>query len=721
MAFLRLFRAGAPRGEIPLLTSEESGQGTSTAPTAVVWHGPGSAPYVRGYTLGGGLVYVGRGAAPEDGCAIDPSLPAGEIGAPEHDDPARHPSYAGMSPAARLNYLRWLAAGKCDPYTDPANVALYVTGLERRIILDRADAGELRFLAAELARLRHAYRDNGSPERRCAALEEAIELIGLVRGEGELVPCEPDLNLLQGAMPLRLRATLAVAAAESHQMAFGLAAAGLLALPGEVAPELAFVERHPRPLVLERLGALFGETFPNGFRLTRRDAPRLALPYGNGPEGTAVDLAEFADECSLPEPCACDWEPMLRIACKVRDELEGVPSMRSEAAPKPAVRAKAPPEKTGTTSTSNPQRWLDSLPRPVAAVSPADLLRHVLGHAARTWNAEAHGAVAAALAAAGRGIEPDPADGGASLDFYTEVLVLSGPGCLAPRSASFHAAIRGAALFAEVAIAGGHRQGEIEAAWLVSATRAFALPPVDALRLAARMKRRRGREVRDVEATRLAGEVEIGRRELVGRLAAEAATAGGPADARQLVLLERLYDLLGVSKRGLYSIVQRGSAAAAVPATEPVTVAPGEPVATYSIPLPARAVPKPKRIRKSKLDPEKARKVRKDTEKVALILEDVFGAEDAASPPVAPEIRSAFQGLDPAHAGLLAKLLERGSWGRRGFGEAAKAAGLMPDGALEALNEWAYEKFDEAIVEDGDPIVVQPTIAERMGEVTDAS
>ncbi len=721
MAFLRLFRAGGPDGQVQSLTSEESGQATLTAPGAVAWHGPGSAPFVRGYTLGGGLVYVGRGVASEDGCAIDPSLPVGDIGAPEHDDPARRPSYAGMSPAARLNYLRWLAAGKCDPYTDPANVALYVAGLERRIILERADPGELRFLAAELGRLRHTYHGKASLERSCAALEQAIELIGLIRGDRELGPWEPDLTLPQGTMPLRLKAALAVAAAESHQMAFGLAAAGLLAFPGEGEPELAFVERHPRPLVLERLGALFRETFPHGFRLNRRDAPRLALPYGNGPEGTAIDLAEFADECSLPEPCACDWEPMIRIACKVRDELEGVPLMGSEAAPKPAVRAKALPERTGTTSAADPQRWLDSLPRPVAAVSPADLLRRVLGLAARTWDAEAHQAVTAVLVNAGRGIEPDPADGDTTLDSETEILVLSGPGCLAPRCESFHAAIRAAALFAEVAAAGGRREKEIEAAWLVSATKAFGLPPAEALRLAARMNRFRGREVRDVEATRLAGEVEIGRRELVGRLAAEAATAGGPADARQLVLLERLYDLLGVSKRGLYSIVQRGSAAAAVPATEPVTVAPGEPVATYSIPLPARAVPKPKRIRKSKLDPEKARKVRKDTEKVALILEDVFGAEDAASPPAAPEIRSAFQGLDPAHAGLLAKLLERGSWDRRGFGEAAKAAGLMPDGALEALNEWAYEKFDAAIVEDGDPIVVQPTIAERMGEVTDAS
>jgi hypothetical protein len=345
----------------------------------------------------------------------------------------------------------------------------------------------------------------------------------------------------------------------------------------------------------------------------------------------------------------------------------------------------------------------------------------MLGLGVRTWDAEAHRDVAAALAAAGRGIEPDPADGDATLSPDIEVIVLSGDGCLAPRSAFFRTAVIAAALFAEIAAVGGRREKDIEAGWLVSATKAFALPPVDALRLAARMHRLRGQEIRNVEAIRLAGEVEIGRRELVGRLAAEAATIGGPADARQLALLERMYDLLGISKRGLYSIVQRGSAAAAVPAADPVPVARGEPAATYSIPRPAKAAPKPTRVRKSKVDREKAGKVRKDTEKVKSILDGVFGADDGPSSPVVPEIKSAFPGLNTAHADLLVGLLERGSWDRRGFAEAAKAAGLMPDGVLEALNEWAYERFGDAIVEDGDPIVVQPTTAERMGESTDAS
>ena len=30
----------------------------------------------------------------------------------------------------------------------------------------------------------------------------------------------------------------------------------------------------------------------------------------------------------------------------------------------------------------------------------------------------------------------------------------------------------------------------------------------------------------------------------------------------------------------------------------------------------------------------------------------------------------------------------------------------MPDGALEAINEWSYDKFDEELIEDGDPLII---------------
>jgi hypothetical protein len=30
----------------------------------------------------------------------------------------------------------------------------------------------------------------------------------------------------------------------------------------------------------------------------------------------------------------------------------------------------------------------------------------------------------------------------------------------------------------------------------------------------------------------------------------------------------------------------------------------------------------------------------------------------------------------------------------------------MPDGVIETINEWAYEKFDEPLIEEGDPLII---------------
>ena len=37
--------------------------------------------------------------------------------------------------------------------------------------------------------------------------------------------------------------------------------------------------------------------------------------------------------------------------------------------------------------------------------------------------------------------------------------------------------------------------------------------------------------------------------------------------------------------------------------------------------------------------------------------------------------------------------------------------GLLPDGALETINEWAFNTYDEALLEEYDGIEVSPEVA----------
>jgi hypothetical protein len=45
----------------------------------------------------------------------------------------------------------------------------------------------------------------------------------------------------------------------------------------------------------------------------------------------------------------------------------------------------------------------------------------------------------------------------------------------------------------------------------------------------------------------------------------------------------------------------------------------------------------------------------------------------------------------------------------------------MPDGALEAINEWAFEQFDEPLIEDDEPLTLNVSLLSRMTGRADAA
>jgi hypothetical protein len=62
--------------------------------------------------------------------------------------------------------------------------------------------------------------------------------------------------------------------------------------------------------------------------------------------------------------------------------------------------------------------------------------------------------------------------------------------------------------------------------------------------------------------------------------------------------------------------------------------------------------------------------------------------------------------LDTTHAELLAVLLGRSQWTRAEFEELCSDKSLMPDGAIERINEAAFARFDQALIEGEDPLEI---------------
>jgi len=75
--------------------------------------------------------------------------------------------------------------------------------------------------------------------------------------------------------------------------------------------------------------------------------------------------------------------------------------------------------------------------------------------------------------------------------------------------------------------------------------------------------------------------------------------------------------------------------------------------------------------------------------------------------------------LDAEHAALLSKLVTQSEWARQEFEAIVASLSLMPDGALEAINEWAFDRYGDALIEDSDPLVLNlDLLAEELAAIT---
>ena len=66
------------------------------------------------------------------------------------------------------------------------------------------------------------------------------------------------------------------------------------------------------------------------------------------------------------------------------------------------------------------------------------------------------------------------------------------------------------------------------------------------------------------------------------------------------------------------------------------------------------------------------------------------------------------------HAGLVVEIIERQHWSEEEFLKLSGRHELMPSGTLEALNEWAFEKYDEALLDEYDGYDVSPNISAAL-------
>jgi len=142
----------------------------------VYFYGPGTELDLGRGVLKWPLVYA-TGAplmGNFDASLIDGTLPVAFLDASVERGLPYWPNYYDCSPAQRAHYLDWLLSGKSDPNTELGCVFIYFYGLERRVLVDRADFLPI---AQEVIRLLPIYdRSNSFRRYACRLLWVALYL-----------------------------------------------------------------------------------------------------------------------------------------------------------------------------------------------------------------------------------------------------------------------------------------------------------------------------------------------------------------------------------------------------------------------------------------------------------------------------------------------------------------------------------------------------------------
>ena len=73
-----------------------------------------------------------------------------------------------------------------------------------------------------------------------------------------------------------------------------------------------------------------------------------------------------------------------------------------------------------------------------------------------------------------------------------------------------------------------------------------------------------------------------------------------------------------------------------------------------------------------------------------------------------------INGLDSSHSQLYQELISAEVWQREAVNELCESLNLMINGAIETINDWAYDKVDAPVLEDDDEVVVDFEIVDEL-------
>ncbi|MFI6483719.1 tellurite resistance TerB C-terminal domain-containing protein [Nonomuraea sp. NPDC050663] len=313
-------------------------------------------------------------------------------------------------------------------------------------------------------------------------------------------------------------------------------------------------------------------------------------------------------------------------------------------------------------------------------------------------------ALAQILGRAGIGIEPDPRLGGAVPGDGRMVLFAAPDDLTSAASDAYQAATLLLYLAAAVSAADGDFDEAEQRHLSDHLERALHLTSGERRRLHAHLRWLTVIKVKLTGLTRRVASIDEAQRTYVAEFLTAVVAADGRISADEVKTLKKIYGLLGLDPLRAPSVTS-----APAPATEPVTVRQARPERGYAIP--ARAPQPVLRLDEAAITAKLA-----ETARVGALLGAIFTEEEPVRVAEPPPLVASVAGLDGQHSGLLRDLAGTSTptLSRARFEELTARWSLLPDGALDRINEAGYELAGEPLLDGDDPIDIDHDLLGEM-------
>ena len=194
----------------------------------------------------------------------------------------------------------------------------------------------------------------------------------------------------------------------------------------------------------------------------------------------------------------------------------------------------------------------------------------------------------------------------------------------------------------------------------------------------------------------------------ISHILVSVALADGKIDPAEIKQLEKLYTQLGLDKGLVASDIHNLSTSRSPHpdrASKSSYTTSTQPASSFA------------------LDRDLLRLLEEETKEAQSVLESIFSDEDL---PEEPEVEAptavqtkngSIQGLDSTYQVLYVKLISKAEWTYEEIEELCNGLQLMTAGAVETINDWAFDKVGAPLIEDGSTAFVDLELAAEIAEM----